>query len=162
MLVKVRDTQRELERDISERTARLEAAPSAMLMVDERGRMTLVNAQLEQLFGYDRSELLDQPVEMLVPERYRNVHSGHRVNFFHSPSTRVMGAGRDLFGLRKDGSEVPIEIGLNPIRRKRGALGQSGVLGVRRLIQKEERFRLVVEASPSAMIMVNREVRITL
>src|SRR2546421_2177132 len=74
MLVKVRDTQRELERDISERTARLEAAPNAMLMVDERGRMTLVNVQLEHLFGYERSELLDQPVEMLVPERYRSVH----------------------------------------------------------------------------------------
>src|SRR5207248_2848816 len=72
MLVNVRDTKRELERDLSERTARLEAAPSAMLMVDERGRMTLVNAQLEKLFGYERAELLDQPVEMLVPERYRN------------------------------------------------------------------------------------------
>src|SRR5207237_3279653 len=91
MLVKVRDTQRELERDISERTARLEAAPNAMLMVDERGRMTLVNAQLEHLFGYERSELLDQPVEMLVPERYRGALSVHRESFFDAPSTRAMG-----------------------------------------------------------------------
>ena len=162
MLVKVRDTQRELERDISERTARLEAAPSAMLMVDERGRMTLVNAQLEQLFGYDRSELLDQPVEMLVPERYRNVHSGHRVNFFHSPSTRVMGAGRDLFGRRKDGTEVPIEIGLNPIKTDKGAFVLASIIDITERKRAEERFRLVVEASPSAMIMVNGEGRITL
>src|SRR6266403_1494305 len=162
MLVKVRDTQRELERDISERTARLEAAPSAMLMVDERGRMTLVNAQLEQLFGYDRSELLDQPVEMLVPERYRNVHSGHRVNFFHSPSTGVMGAGRDLFGLRKDGTEVPIEIGLNPIKTDKGLFVLASIIDITERKRAEERFRLVVEASPSAMIMVNGEGRITL
>jgi len=162
MLVKVRDTQRELERDISERTARLEAAPSAMLMVDERGRMTLVNAQLEQLFGYDRSELLDQPVEMLVPERYRNVHSGHRANFFHSPSTRVMGAGRDLFGLRKDGTEVPIEIGLNPIKTDKGLFVLASIIDITERKRAEERFRLVVEASPSAMIMVNGEGRITL
>ena len=162
MLVKVRDTQRELERDISERTARLEAAPSAMLMVDERGRMTLVNAQLEHLFGYDRAELLDQPVEMLIPERYRNVHSGHRVDFFHSPSTRVMGAGRDLFGLRKDGTEVPIEIGLNPIRTDKGAFVLASIIDITERKRAEERFRLVVEASPSAMIMVNRASRITL
>src|SRR5258706_9312150 len=162
MLVKVRDTQRELERDISERTARLEAAPSAMLMVDERGRMTLVNAQLEQLFGYDRSELLDQPVEMLVPERYRNVHSGHRVNFFHSPSTRVMGAGRDLFGRCKDGTEVPIEIGLNPIKTDKGTFVLASIIDITERKGAEERFRLVVEAAPSAMIMVNSKGHTTL
>ncbi|MDX6499547.1 MAG: hypothetical protein QOG23_2807 [Blastocatellia bacterium] len=162
MMVKVRETQREMARDISERTARLEAAPSAMLMVDERGRVTLVNAQLERLFGYDRAEILDQPVEMLVPERYRNVHSGHRVNFFHTPSTRVMGAGRDLFGLRKDGTEVPIEIGLNPIQTDKGTFVLASIIDITERKRAEERFRLVVEASPSAMIMVNREGRITL
>lgn len=155
MVGKVRETQREMERDISERTARLEAAPSAMLMVDERGRITLVNAQLEELFGYQRAELLDQPVEMLVPERYRNVHSGHRVNFFHSPSTRVMGASRDLYGRRKDGAEVPIEIGLNPIRTDKGAFVLASIIDITERKRAEERFRLVVEASPSAMIMVN-------
>jgi PAS domain S-box-containing protein len=155
MVLKVRETQREMERDISERTARLEAAPNAMLMVDERGRMALVNAQLVQLFGYQRAELLDQPVEMLVPERFRNVHSGHRVNFFHSPSTRVMGAGRDLFGRRKDGTEVPIEIGLNPIRTDKGAFMLASIIDITERKRAEERFRLVVEASPSAMIMVN-------
>ena len=162
MVAKVRETHRELERELSERTARLDAAPSAMLMVDQRGRMTLVNAQLEQLFGYERAELLDQPVEMLVPERYRNVHSGHRVNFFHSPSSRVMGAGRDLYGRRKDGTEVPIEIGLNPIRTDKGAFVLASIIDITERKRAEERFRLVVEASPSAMIMVNGEGRITL
>src|SRR6266404_2240508 len=160
MLVKVRDTQRELERDISERTARLEAAPSAMLMVDERGRMTLVNAQLEQLFGYDRSELLDQPVEMLVPERYRSVHSGHRVNFFHSPSTRVMGAGRDLYGRRKDGTEVPIEIGLNPIRTDKGAFVLASIIDIterkraeQTLRESEERLHTIIENLSEGLVI---------
>jgi len=157
MAIKVRDTQRELERDLSERTARLEAAPSAMLMVDERGRMTLVNRQLEQLFGYEREELLDQPVEMLVPERYRTAHPGHRAGFFHSPTTRAMGAGRDLYGRRKDGTEIPIEIGLNPLRTDKGAFVLASIIDITERKRAAERFRLVVEASPSAMIMVNDE-----
>ena len=94
----------------------VEASPSAMVMVNEQGRIAFVNAQTEHLFGYERAELLNQPVEMLVPERYRAVHPGHRQMFSQDPTTRTIGAGRDLYGLRKDGSEVPIEIGLNPNR----------------------------------------------
>src|SRR6185295_8203754 len=90
----------------------VEASPSAMLMVNDRGHITLVNNQTEQLFGFERAELLGQPIEMLVPERYRDAHPGKRTGFFQAPSARAMGAGRDLFGLRKDLSEVPIEIGL--------------------------------------------------
>src|SRR5258707_287953 len=161
MLVKVRDTQRELERDISERTARLEAAPSAMLMVDERGRMTLVNAQLEHLFGYARSELLDQPVEMLVPERYRGAHPGHRTSFFQTPSARAMGAGRNLFGRHKDGSEIPIEIGLNPIKTDEGAFVLASIIDITERRRADERFRLVVEASPTAILLVNDRGRLT-
>jgi PAS domain S-box-containing protein len=162
MVVKVRDSKRELERQVSEKTARLDAAPSAMLMVDKQGRITLVNALTEQLFGYTRAELLDQPVEVLVPERYRSGHPGHRTGFFARPSTRAMGAGRDLYGRRKDGTEVPIEIGLNPIHTDEGAFVLASIIDITERKRAEERFRLVVEASPSAIIMVDENGTITL
>jgi len=93
----------------------VEGAPNAMLMVDERGLIALVNSQTERLFGYKRTELLGQTIEMLVPARFRGPHPGLRDGYLHDPEERTMGAGRELFGLRKDGSEVPVEIGLNPI-----------------------------------------------
>ena len=74
----------------------VEASPSAILMVNSEGLITLVNTQTETLFGYDRAELLEQPMEILVPERYRGGHPGHRSGFFQRPSTRAMGAGRGM------------------------------------------------------------------
>jgi PAS domain S-box-containing protein len=94
----------------------VEAAPSAMIMADERGTILLINSQAERLFGYTRAELIGQSLEILVPERFRGVHAAFRQGFAAQPLSRPMGAGRDLFGLRKDGMEVPIEIGLNPIQ----------------------------------------------
>ncbi len=151
-------------RDAAEERFRVvvEASPSALLMVDEAGVITLVNARAEQLFGYAREELLGQLMEMLVPERYRAEHSAQRGKFVERPATRPMGAGRDLFGRRKDGSEVPIEIGLNPVNSDEGAFVIASIIDITERKRAEERFRLVVEASPSAMIMVNREGRITL
>jgi PAS domain S-box-containing protein len=140
----------------------VEASPSAMLMVNSEGRITLVNTQTETLFGYDRAELLDQPVEMLVPERYRSAHPRHRAGFFQRPSTRAMGAGRDLYGRRKDGTEIPIEIGLNPIVTDEGAFVLASIIDITERKRAEARFKLVVEASPSAMLMVNSEGHITL
>lgn len=93
----------------------VEASPSALLLVGPHGRIQLVNAQAEVLFGYPRGEFLGQPVEMLLPERFRTEHPGHRSSYFANPKSRAMGAGRDLYGLRKDGLEVPVEIGLNPL-----------------------------------------------
>lgn len=93
----------------------VEAAPNAMIMIDASGKILLVNLQAERMFGYKREELLNATIEILVPERFRQAHPGLRTGFFHSPKTRSMGAGRDLFGRRKDGSEVPLEIGLNPL-----------------------------------------------
>jgi PAS domain S-box-containing protein len=98
----------------------VESAPSGMLMLDQTGVIRMINAQLEKQFGYSRQQLLGQPVELLVPERFRAQHSTHRANFFASPSVRPMGAGRDLFGVRKDGTEFPIEIGLNPLNTADG------------------------------------------
>jgi PAS domain S-box-containing protein len=109
-------------RDIAERLKAeerlrlaVEAAPNAMIMVSRDGRIELVNSQTKKLFGYGREELVGQTIEILVPEHYRSGHGSLRSSFFAAPSARPMGAGRDLFGLRRDGSEVPIEIGLNPI-----------------------------------------------
>jgi methyl-accepting chemotaxis protein len=93
----------------------VEAAPIAFIGINRAGTIELVNAQTEKLFGYRREELLGQPVEVLVPQRFRTNHPGHRTGFFADPRARMMGLGRDLAGLRKDGSEFPIEIGLNSI-----------------------------------------------
>lgn len=92
-----------------------EATPNAMVMVDSDGHIVLVNAQTEILFGYDRAELLSMRVEELIPDRFRTEHEGFRRGFFSKPDRREIGAGRELFGRRKDGTEVPIEIGLNSI-----------------------------------------------
>ena len=94
----------------------IEATPNAMVMVSSTGNITLVNTQTEVVFGYSRTELLSMAVEELIPERMRPHPEGFRTNFFLVPDRREMGAGRELFGRRKDGTEFPIEIGLNPIR----------------------------------------------
>ena len=99
-------------------------------MVNTEGRMTLVNSQAERLFGYTREELLGQPMEMLVLERYRAAHPGLRTGFFHAPSARPMGAGRDLFGRRKDGAEVPIEVCLNPVQTEEGAFVLASIIDI--------------------------------
>lgn len=92
----------------------VEAAPNAMLMVDKNRKITLINKRTETLFGYAREELIGQEVEMLIPERFRAKHPGYVHGFFQAPKARAMGAGRDLFGRKKDGTEVSIEIGLSP------------------------------------------------
>lgn len=139
----LRLNQLEKARLISDERFRLvvEAAPSAMVMVNARGCIALVNAQTENLFGYPRAELLGQPVELLVPERYRHVHPDHRLGFLHQPSTRAMGAGRDLYGLKKDGSEVPIEIGLNPIKTDEGAFVLADIIDITSRKEAEDVLR---------------------
>ncbi len=98
----------------------VESAPNGLLMVDERGLITLANHQLEQYFGYSRHELIGQPVEKLLPARYSKDHEALREGFMNNPHTLQMGAGRDLYAVGKDGSEFPVEIGLNPIRTETG------------------------------------------
>ena len=101
----------------------VEAAPNAMVMIDRAGKIVMLNTQAERVFGYSRAELLGQPVEMLLPERFRSHHPELRRTFFADPQPRPMGAGRDLYGLKKDGSEFPVEIGLNPIETDEGTMG---------------------------------------
>lgn len=108
----------------------VEASPTAKVMIDQSGRITLVNRRTETLFGYDRSEMLGQNVEMLLPERFRDAHSGQRDAYASNPVSRSMGVGRDLFGRRKDGSEFPVEIGLSPIDTSRGPAVVSAIVDV--------------------------------
>jgi two-component system sensor kinase FixL len=108
----------------------VEAAPSAMVMVDQTGAIVMVNAQAERMFGYPRAELLGQSVEILVPPRYRGHHPGLREAFYREPRARPMGAGRELYGLRNDGSEFPVEIGLNPIETDEGLMVLSSIVDI--------------------------------
>lgn len=126
----------------------VEAAPNAMIMVDRDGKIVLVNTQTDKMFGYDRAELIGQEIEILVPQRYRGTHPGHRRGFYADRQPRAMGAGRDLFGLRKDGTEIPVEIGLNPIDASEG-LALASIIDIteRRKIEEQAKDTARLEAS---------------
>lgn len=118
--------------------AMIESSPVAMVLVDPAGRIMQVNAALENLFGYAREELSGQPVEMLVPERMRAGHVHLRHDFLIRPEARPMGAGRDLFAVRKDGSEFPVEIGLNPVTTPQGVFVVSAILDLTERLRKDK------------------------
>lgn len=112
-----------------------EFSPDAIVVTNQEGKIAEVNAHVQEVFGYDRSELLGQPIEVLIPERFRIAHPGHRADYAAHPHVRTMGAGLDLYGRRKDGSEFPVDIMLGPVSAPEGQM----VLGViRDLTQKRE------------------------
>jgi PAS domain S-box-containing protein len=166
----------EINNDITERKRAeerfrqlIERAPNGMVMVDSKGRIVLVNAQIEKSFGYTRHELLEQPIEMLVPERFHAHHSTYRNAFLADPTARPMGSGRDLFGRRRDGSEFPVEIGLNPLETEQGMMVLGTIVDITErkraeemLRQSQEQLTGVIGSAMDAIISVDEEQHIVL
>jgi PAS domain S-box-containing protein len=126
----------------------VDLCPAGMLATDAQGTILLVNREIERLFGYRREELLGQSIDILVPPRFRGVHPGFRARYMSDSKTRPMGAGRDLYGVRKDGSEAPVEIGLNPVDTEHGRVILASVVDIsaRRLVEDQLRQSQKMEA----------------
>ena len=142
--------------------ALLESAPDAMVIVNKFGQMVFVNSQTEKIFGYDREDLIGQEVEKLIPNRFKHLHPGHRKNYFTDPKIRSMGAGLELFGVKKDGSEFSIEISLSPLPIEDGVFVSAAIRDITERKKAEMKFRNLLESAPDAMVIVNQEGKIQL
>ncbi|HEY8717487.1 PAS domain S-box protein [Pengzhenrongella sp.] len=139
----------------------LEAAPDAMVGVDQAGMIRFVNRQTEALFGYDRAELIGVPIETLVPEASRHVHPARREGYFADPRTRSMGAGLDLSGRRRDGTQFPVDISLSTIDTEDGLLVTAAVRDITERKKLEAKFESLLEAAPDAILSKTLEGIIT-
>ena len=128
----------------------LEAAPDAMIATSREGIILLINRQAEILFGFGRDELVGQPVEMLVPERYAGRHAAHRSSYGDHPTLRPMGVGRELFARRKDGSEIPVEISLSPVETSDGTIFAAAIRDASERKEAEQRLQEALEAERTA------------
>jgi PAS domain S-box-containing protein len=140
----------------------IEAAPDAIVIANQEGNIVLLNAQAEKLFGYKRAELLDQSVEILIPERARGKHRFHRADYMSGPVSRPMETDLELYGLRKDGTEFPAEISLSPIQTPSGWLIASAIRDVTERRRAQQRIRTLLDSAPDAMVVVGEGGRIVL
>ncbi|MEQ8686899.1 MAG: PAS domain S-box protein [Imperialibacter sp.] len=141
----------------------LESAPDAIILVDHAGIIHMVNSMCEKIFGYSRSELIEKPIEILIPNRFRKSHPGQRSGFFANPHSRAMGEGLELFGLKKNGTEFPVEISISPIELPEGMFVSAAIRDIswrkkaeEELRASEMKFRGLLESAPDAMVMVDK------
>jgi PAS domain S-box-containing protein len=146
----------------------VESAPNAIVMVNSESRIVLVNSQTERYFGYRRDELLGKPIETLIPERFREHHPGFVKGFKSEHRARPMGLGRNLFGLRKDGSEFPIEVGLSPVETAQELLILSAIVDISERVRSDrelQRMRTylknIIDSMPSVLVGVDKQGRVT-
>ena len=140
----------------------VEWSPNGVVIVNPAGQIVLANRETERLFGYGREQLEGVPIETLVPERFRAGHPALRQSYLDNPHTRTLGVGSELMGLRKDGTEIPLEIGLNPITVDGDMFVIASIVDITSRQRTEGRFRIAVEASPHGMLMVDPGERIML
>jgi PAS domain S-box-containing protein len=140
----------------------LESTPDAIVMINDIGRILLTNGQAELMFGYARDELLSRPLELLMPARYRGSHVGHRTAYLAQSRTRPMGQGLELYGVRKNGDEFPVEISLSPLETEIGRVGMSAIRGMSYRRKAEQKFRGLLESAPDAIVIVDTQGTIVL